>query len=82
MMKMQRPAIRIKVCPTCGSRRIRRVTRDVSGMWLGKHPYIAPKVNFYECPVCGERIFDPAALRKIQLFRPKLGKSDIRRKAS
>jgi YgiT-type zinc finger domain-containing protein len=55
----------IKTCPTCSSRRIRRVREDVSGEWMGRR-FVARDIEFYECPVCGERIYDPDAMRKIQ----------------
>jgi len=60
--------IRITRCPTCGSTKIRRVTRDVSRTFRG-HPYIARKVAFEECPNCGERLFDHAAIQKMQAAR-------------
>ena len=64
-------SIRIIRCPTCGSHKIRRVTRDVSGTYRG-HPYVARKVAFEECPNCGERLFDHAAMQKLQAARTAL----------
>jgi len=28
--------------------------------------YSAPGVEFYECPDCGEQIYDPTAMRQIE----------------
>ena len=65
-------ANRIAVCPTCGSKKIRRVTRDVACNFMGK-PYVARRVTFEECPNCGERLFDHAAMQKMQAARAHLG---------
>jgi len=37
----------------------------VSGTRQGKR-YSVPGVEFYECPNCGEQIYDPAAMRQIE----------------
>jgi YgiT-type zinc finger domain-containing protein len=63
--------IRITRCPTCGSSKIRRVTRDIAGTFRGR-PYVTRKVTFEECPHCGERLFDHAAMQKMQAARPHL----------
>ena len=56
-------------CPTCGSGNIKSVRRTWSGVFRG-HAYKVPNVRFYECPHCGEKVFDPEAVRKIQGHRP------------
>lgn len=63
------PKFQIKICPTCGSDQIRRVLRDITREIKGQS-YIVPAVEFYECPVCGERIFDREAMAKIQSYSP------------
>jgi YgiT-type zinc finger domain-containing protein len=60
--------LKITKCPTCGSKRIRRVRRDIKGSFRGK-PYIARNVEFEECPNCGERLFDLEAMAKLETAR-------------
>jgi YgiT-type zinc finger domain-containing protein len=66
--------IELKVCPTCGSRRIRRVTRTVTRISRGKR-YVVPDLTFHECSNCGEQIYSPEAMEKIEARRPKLAKA-------
>ncbi len=56
-------------CPTCGSKRVRRVVRTWTSVYKGQS-YTVPRVPFDECLDCGEKVFDPAAVRKIQSHRP------------
>ena len=56
-------------CPNCGSDQIEKICRDWTGDFQG-HSYVVPELAFYECPVCGERVFDRAAMRKIQTYSP------------
>jgi len=60
---------RIKTCPTGGSRSIRLVGKDDRGRFKGK-AYVAPDVEYYECPACGEKLFGREAMRRIESFRP------------
>lgn len=65
--------LNITRCPTCGSDQIKQVCRD----WTGAHKgqtYIVPELTFYECPVCGERVFEREALAKIQTYSPAFAK--------
>ena len=32
--------------------------------------YVVPELTFYECPVCGERVFPPEAMMKIEVHSP------------
>ncbi len=59
----------IKICPTCGSCRIQRVRKDLSRKHLDQ-PYLVPEVEYFECPDCGEKVFDAAAMQKIQEKSP------------
>ena len=59
----------IKFCPTCGSDRLKRVTRTVRREFEGK-AYSVPGVAFFECPVCGEQLFPQEAVDKIQSHSP------------
>ena len=71
-----------KTCPMCVSRRVKVVTRDVRRVWLGKHGFVTPAVTFHDRPSCGEKLYGPEALRKMELFRPKSIPRMMRRRAS
>jgi YgiT-type zinc finger domain-containing protein len=60
-------------CPTCGSDQIKQVCRDWTGAYHGQ-AYVVPALTFYECPVCGERVFEREALAKNQAFSPAFAK--------
>jgi len=60
--------IHITKCPTCGSRRIKKVRRAVRGVYKGQ-PYTVPGVQYHECPDCGEHVYQPEAMRKIEAGR-------------
>jgi YgiT-type zinc finger domain-containing protein len=64
----------IKMCPTCGSKKIRRVTRDVARIYKGQ-TYTVPRVEFYDCPNCGEKVYDREAMQKIESYSPAYRKS-------
>lgn len=57
--------LKLNVCPNCGNKNLKKVRKTVSGTRQGKR-YSAPAVEFYECSECGERIYDPAAIRRIE----------------
>ncbi len=59
----------IKNCPMCGSKRIRRVTRNIESHRGGER-YIARDIEIEECPDCGERLFSPEALDAIAAQKP------------
>jgi len=67
--------LKIKTCPTCGSDKIRRVVRDLIRNYRGQ-TYIVPKVEFYDCPNCGEKVFDREAMLKIEAHSPAYRKAD------
>ncbi len=59
----------IRSCPNCGSDQITKVCRD----WYGQYrsaQYVIADLEFYECPVCGERVFDVDAMRQIRFYSP------------
>jgi YgiT-type zinc finger domain-containing protein len=58
-------SLRINICPTCGSAKIKRVRRNLSGRFAGRS-YTVPSLDFYECPDCGEKVYDREAMRKIE----------------
>jgi YgiT-type zinc finger domain-containing protein len=61
--------LQIKICPTCGSEKIRRVVRDITRKYKGQS-YTVPKVSFYDCPNCGEKVYDHEAMLKIKTHSP------------
>lgn len=66
--------INLKTCPTCGSRRIRRVRKTLTRKSRGKR-YTVPHLTFHECPNCGEQVFSPEAMEKIEAHRSKRDKT-------
>jgi YgiT-type zinc finger domain-containing protein len=73
--------LKITTCPTCGSKRIRRVVRTIRGARTGK-AFTVAIVSVEECPVCGEMLFDHAALQKIEEHQRRRTKAPPTRKAS
>ena len=59
----------IKTCPLCGSSRIKRLRRTLSRSYRGRN-YTVPNVQYFACPDCGERLYDAAAIDKIQAHSP------------
>ena len=45
-------ALKITRCPTCDSKRIRRVRKSVRRTWK-ERAYVVPNLEFEECPECG-----------------------------
>jgi YgiT-type zinc finger domain-containing protein len=65
--------LKITTCPTCGSDRIELVRRDLTEEFRGQS-YTVPDLEFYECPDCGEQIYDAQAMRKIEAISPAFAK--------
>ncbi|MEW6405979.1 MAG: YgiT-type zinc finger protein [Chloroflexota bacterium] len=68
--------LQIKTCPTCGSDKIKRVVRDVTRKYKGQ-TYTVPKVELYECPNCGEKVYDREAMLKIESYSPAYRKKEM-----
>ena len=68
--------VQITRCPTCGSRKIRKVCRTVSRTFRGR-PYKVPRLQFHECPACGERVYSPDAMRKMEAYRPTAARARV-----
>ena len=73
--------VNITICPTCGSKKIRRVRRDVTRNFKGKE-YTVPNLEFYECPDCDERVFDREAMRQIESYSPAFKRAQPKRKSA
>lgn len=65
---------KITSCPTCGSPKIRRVRKTVTRIHAGQ-TYVVPDLNFWECPACGERVYDRDAIRQIEAHSPAYQKT-------
>ena len=61
--------LNIKTCPTCGSEKIRRIISDVTRIYKGQ-AYTVPSLEYYDCPNCGEKVYDSDAIRKIETYSP------------
>jgi YgiT-type zinc finger domain-containing protein len=48
-------------CPTCGNDKIKKVRRKWTGKVHGQ-TYSVPRLEFYECPACGEKVYDRGAM--------------------
>jgi YgiT-type zinc finger domain-containing protein len=57
----------LKSCPTCGSRKIRFIKKDLEFSHRGQK-IIVPQVECEECPDCEEVITDYAANQYIDLI--------------
>ena len=63
--------LRIRTCPTCGSKRVHRVRRAVTHTDRG-NKYRVPGVEFHECPDCGEKLYGREAMHKLETYHPKI----------
>src|SRR5450759_5994729 len=61
--------ITVRVCPSCGSTAIREVVAAWSGTFKGKE-YRVPGLCFFACPRCGEHVYPPDTMRRIQASSP------------
>jgi YgiT-type zinc finger domain-containing protein len=59
----------ITKCPTCGSNKIKKVRRKWTGQLHGQ-TYSVPRLEFHECPACGEKVYGREAMRKIEAHCP------------
>ncbi len=63
-------------CPNCGSDQLAKVRRDWVGNFRG-HRYIVFALEFFDCPNCGEKIYDRDAMRRIEAVSPAFAKNDV-----
>ena len=71
---MDSVAVVFTKCPTCGSDKIKKVWRKRTGTFHGG-AYSIPRLEFYDCPACGEKVYDREAMRKIEAHSPALAKA-------
>ena len=67
---------KIAKCPSCGSGKIQKVRRKWTGEYHGR-VYAVNNLEFYECPVCHERVYDPEAMRAIEAESPAYEKTEV-----
>ncbi len=65
---------KLTTCPSCGSERIKKVRRTWEGDYHGR-AYTAENLQFYECPDCAEKVYDPQAMRIIEALSPAFPKT-------
>jgi YgiT-type zinc finger domain-containing protein len=66
--------IAITQCPSCRSEKIKKARRKWTGKFHGQ-TYSVPRLEFHECPACGEKVYDREAMRKIEAHSPALVKA-------
>lgn len=71
--------VNITICPSCGGKKIKRVRRNWTGNFRGKE-YTVPDLEYYECPNCGEKVYDREAMRQIQRHSPAFKRVASKRK--
>lgn len=64
----------ITKCPTCGSNKFKKVRQKWTGKSHGQ-TYSVPRLEFQECPACGEKVYACQAMRKIEAHSPALAKA-------
>jgi len=60
-------------CPNCGSKRFKKVRKDLRELYNGQ-PYVVRGLEFQECSDCGERMFSPEAMQRIEAVSPAYSK--------
>jgi YgiT-type zinc finger domain-containing protein len=73
--------IKITTCPSCNSKKIRKVRRNWTGQFKGQ-TYTVPNLEYYECPDCGEKVYDREAMRRIEEYSPAFEKSHGKKKSA
>jgi YgiT-type zinc finger domain-containing protein len=60
-------------CPTCGGSHLKKVRRNWKDTFQGQ-TYVVPNLEYWECPDCGEQLYDRDAMRKIEAHSPAYAK--------
>ena len=69
LSKRSRVEFTVRVCPSCGSRAIKEVNADWSGVFQST-PYTVPDLRYFACPNCSERVYPPESMRRIEAASP------------
>ena len=70
------PHFATTICPKCGSGQIQKVRRSWTGQYQDQ-TYTVPMLEFYECPNCGEKVYDRQAMRQIEACSPAFAKKRV-----
>ncbi|HBA39303.1 MAG TPA: hypothetical protein DCZ05_06065 [Deltaproteobacteria bacterium] len=73
--------LKITTYPSCGSDKVKKVRRNWTGSFNGKR-YTVPNLQYYECPDCGERVYDRDAMREIEARSPAFEGMHPKRKSA
>jgi YgiT-type zinc finger domain-containing protein len=65
--------LQIGQCPTCASPRIKHVRKNLRRTWKGQ-AYVVPNLEYWECPDCGEHVYDRDAMHQIETHSPAYAK--------
>jgi len=65
--------LQISKCPSCGSKNLKKVRKDWKSTEL-KNNYTVPSLEYFECPDCGEELFDHDAMNQIEQYSPNFKK--------
>jgi len=76
---MMKAKLNIKICPSCGGTKIRKVRGNWTGVFKGE-TYTVPNLEYYECPDCGEKVYDREAMRQIEAHSPAFKRAPSKRK--
>lgn len=68
-------------CPACGSEAVKAVTGTWRGTYQGR-AYSVPNLRYFECSGCGEKIYDPEAVRRIQDASPAFSRVSRNRRSA
>jgi len=71
--------IKITTCPSCSSNRIKKVRKNWTGQFEGQ-TYTVPNLEYYECPDCGEKVYNREAMRKIEAHSPAYERTHVKKK--
>lgn len=81
MMSQAMRTLHVSACPSCGSTTIRVVRGDWSGNYRGKG-YVVKDLRYFHCSRCGEKVYDPEAMRRIQAASPAFARPHRSRKSA
>lgn len=73
--------LKITTCPSCGSGKVKKIRRNWTGSFKAKR-YTVPNLQYYECPDCGEKVYDRDAMREIEAHSPAFERTHPRRKSA
>jgi YgiT-type zinc finger domain-containing protein len=74
-------SLHVSACPACGSTRIRTVRGDWSCTFKRKRS-VVKDLRYFHCPRCGEKVYSPDAMRRIEAASPAFSKTRRVRKTA